>query len=113
MQHRQCGSACSTGHGNASMTRALRRHWPEYMIEAVGLGPFMASAGLLGVLLYHPASPAVDALADPIGRRVFMAAALGSTAIPPLYSPWGPRPGAHLNPAPPLPLLRAGEAPGG
>ncbi len=29
---------------------ALRRHWPEYLIEAGGLGLFMVSAGLFATL---------------------------------------------------------------
>src|SRR5438876_6748986 len=91
------------------MTNALSRHWPEYVIEAAGLGLFMASAGLLGVLLYHPASPAVDAIADPIGRRVFMALAMGLTAIALIYSPWGQRSGAHFNPAVTLTFFRLGK----
>src|SRR3989454_3688769 len=94
------------------MTNALSRHWPEYMIEAAGLGLFMASAGLLGVLLYHPASPAVDAIADPIGRRVFMALAMGLTAIALIYSPWGQRSGGHFNPAVTLTFFRLGKVAG-
>jgi hypothetical protein len=35
---------------------ALRRHWPEYLMEAAGLGLFMVSAGLFGTLLFHPGS---------------------------------------------------------
>src|SRR5438093_239596 len=94
------------------MTNALSRHWPEYVIEAAGLGLFMASAGLLGVLLYHPAVPAVDAIADPIGRRVFMALAMGLTAIALIYSPWGQRSGAHFNPAVTLTFFRLGKVAG-
>src|SRR5437762_1429213 len=94
------------------MTNALSRHWPEYVIEAAGLGLFMASAGLLGVLLYHPASPAVDAIADPNGRRVFMALAMGLTAIALIYSPWGQRSGAHFNPAVTLTFFRLGKVAG-
>ena len=94
------------------MTNALSRHWPEYMIEAAGLGLFMASAGLLGVLLYHPASPTVDAIADPIGRRVFMALAMGLTTIALIYSPWGQRSGAHFNPAVTLTFFRLGKVAG-
>src|SRR5256885_16425995 len=81
------------------MTTTLARHWPEYAMEAAGLGLFMASAGLFGILLYHPASPAVHALPDPLARRVFMALAMGLTAAALIYSPWGQRSGAHLNPA--------------
>src|SRR5262245_18481182 len=33
------------------MTDALRRHWPEYLREAAGLGLFMVSAGLFGTVL--------------------------------------------------------------
>ena len=35
---------------------ALRAHWPEYLMEAAGLGAFMVSAGLFATLLEHPGS---------------------------------------------------------
>lgn len=94
------------------MTSTLRRHWPEYAIEAAGLGLFMAFAGLFGVLLYHPASPVVNAIPDPFGRRVFMAVAMGLTATALIYSPWGQRSGAHFNPAVTLTFFRLGKVAG-
>ena len=45
---------------------ALRRHWPEYLMEAAGLGLFMISAGLFGTLLFYPGSPVAQALPDPL-----------------------------------------------
>ncbi|HYZ73146.1 MAG TPA: hypothetical protein VE641_08700, partial [Chthoniobacterales bacterium] len=39
------------------MTRALREHWVEYLLEAAELGLFMVSAGLFTALLEYPASP--------------------------------------------------------
>jgi hypothetical protein len=36
---------------------ALRRHWPEYLMEAAALGAFMISACVFTVLLEHPMSP--------------------------------------------------------
>jgi aquaporin Z len=89
--------------------RTLRRHWPEYLIEAAGLGVFMVSACLFGALLEHPASPVRQALADPTLRRVLMGLAMGTTAVAIVYSPWGQQSGAHINPAVTLTFLRLGK----
>ncbi|HEV8615673.1 MAG TPA: aquaporin [Methylomirabilota bacterium] len=87
----------------------MRAHWPEYAIEAAGLGLFMVSACMFGTLLGHPASPVVHALPEPLGRRSLMAAAMGLTAIALIYSPWGTRSGAHFNPATTLMFWRLGK----
>src|SRR3989442_4182748 len=100
------------GRANPTMSSALARHWPEYAMEAAELGLFMAAAGLFGVLLYHPASPTAHAVADPFVRRVFMALAMGLTAIALIYSPWGQRSGAHFNPAVTLTFFRLGKVAG-
>lgn len=52
-----------------SATRALREHWPEYLMEAWGLGAFMVSAGLFATALEYPDSPVHQAIADPALRR--------------------------------------------
>ena len=39
------------------MLRALRKHGPEYLMEACGLGLFMLSAGVFAVVLESPCSP--------------------------------------------------------
>jgi aquaporin Z len=88
---------------------ALRRHWPEYLMEGAGLGLFMVSAGLFGTLLFHPASPVVGALPDPLVRRALMGVIMGLTAIGLIYSPWGQQSGAHLNPAVTLTFWRLGK----
>ena len=91
------------------MGEALRRHWPEYLIEAAGLGVFMLSACAFGTLLGHPGSLAVRALPDPFLRRVLMGLAMGLTAVGLIYSPWGQRSGAHFNPATTLTFWRLGK----
>jgi hypothetical protein len=48
---------------------ALATHWPEYLMEAAGLGLFMISACAFTVLLFHPESPTVRALPDGDLRR--------------------------------------------
>ena len=91
------------------MLDQLRRHWPEYLIEAAGLGVFMLSACAFGTLLGHPGSLAVRALPDPFLRRVLMGLAMGLTAVGLIYSPWGQRSGAHFNPATTLTFWRLGK----
>ncbi|MEZ5583458.1 MAG: aquaporin [Candidatus Competibacteraceae bacterium] len=81
------------------MNNALSRHWPEYLMEAAGLGLFMISACVFAALLEHPDSPVRQALADPLLRRALMGSAMGLTAILIIYSPWGQQSGAHINPS--------------
>jgi aquaporin Z len=88
---------------------ALVEHWPEYLIEAAGLGVFMLAACAFGTLLGHPDSPAVEAVPSPLGRRALMGLAMGLTAIALIYSPWGARSGAHFNPATTLAFWRLGK----
>ncbi|HET7291758.1 MAG TPA: aquaporin [Vicinamibacteria bacterium] len=91
------------------MREALGRHWPEYLIEAAALGIFMMSACGFGALLWHPDSPAAQAVPDGLARRFLMGLAMGGTAIALIYSPWGQRSGAHMNPAFTLTFLRLGK----
>ncbi len=81
------------------MPEPLTLHWAEYGIEAGLLGGFMVSACTFGVLLGHPDSPLARRLPDGVPRRAVMGIAMGLTAIALIYSPWGQRSGAHMNPA--------------
>lgn len=81
------------------MIYALTRHWPEYLIEAAGLGLFLISACLFATLLEYPGSPVRQAIEDPLWRRMLMGMAMGLTAMAIIYSPWGKQSGAHINPA--------------
>lgn len=89
--------------------REQRIHWPEALMEALGLGLFMISAGVFGTLLEYPASPVHVALPNAVARRAVMGVAMGLTAIGLVYSPWGRRSGAHINPAVTLTFLRLGR----
>lgn len=88
---------------------ALTNEWPEYLMEAANLGLFMLSACIFGTLLAHPASRLHQLIADPFTRRVVMGAAMGLTAIAIIYSPFGQRSGAHMNPAITLTYLTLGR----
>jgi aquaporin Z len=88
---------------------ALRRHWPEYLMEAALLGCFMISACVFGTLLEHPTSPLNQEIPDVLVRRALMGAAMGLTLVAIVYSPWGQRSGAHLNPAVTLTFFALGK----
>lgn len=87
----------------------MKWHWPEYLIEAAGLGLFMIAASLFSVALFHPASAVVMALPSEWMRRVLMGASMAVTAISLIYNRWGQQSGAHYNPAVTLTFYRLGK----
>jgi len=91
------------------MIRTLQQHWPEYLIEAWALGTFMVSAALFTALLEYPGSPVHQLFPNGAARRALIGLAMGLTAIALIYSPWGQRSGAHMNPATTLTFLRLGK----
>lgn len=91
------------------MTRALRQHWPEYLMEAACLCTFMISAGVFTALLEYPNSPVRHAIPNDFVRLALNGLAMGLTAIGIIYSPWGARSGAHMNPAVTWTFFRLGK----
>src|SRR5215469_2314023 len=84
-------------------------HWPEYAMEAALFGLLMISACVFTVLFQLPQSPIHVAIRSAVVRRACMGVAMGLTAITLIYSPWGQRCGAHLNPSVTLTFLRLGK----
>lgn len=70
------------------MIDALRRHWPEYLIEAGGLGVFMIVASVSGALTEYPGSALRHALPQAWFRRIVMGLAMGLTAMALIDSPF-------------------------
>lgn len=81
------------------------KHWQEYLAEGLGLGLFMVAAGVVATALDSPRSPLHTWIEDADLRRVLAGIAMGLTAIGLIYSPWGKRSGAHMNPAVTLAFL--------
>ena len=95
-------SACAQNR----LLSALVQRWPEYLMEAAELGLFMISACLFSVLLGYAGSPVWRAVPDPFVRRLLGGLAMAATALAIIYSRWGKRSGAHMNPALTLIFLR-------
>jgi aquaporin Z len=83
-----------------------RQEWQEYLIEGWALGCFMISIGLFTMLLEVSSSPLHEWIRNPDLRRLLLGASAGITASALIYSPWGQRSGAHMNPAVTLAFLR-------
>ena len=81
------------------MIQAVQQHWRTYLIEAWALGMFMISAVFFTNLLENKNFLIDTPIALAWLRRLLMGIAMGSTAILIIYSPWGKRSGAHMNPA--------------
>jgi aquaporin Z len=92
-----------------TLAGSARRHWPEYLMEAAGLGFFMISACAFGALYEYPDSPVRQVISSALLRRLLMGISMGLTAIAIIYSPWGKQSGAHINPSVTLTFLRLGK----
>src|SRR5438034_10281751 len=76
---------------------AWRARWRIYLIEAALLGGFMISASLFTLLLEHPASPGVRAIASDFARRAPIPHPMAATAIALIHFPWRRRLGASFH----------------
>ena len=87
----------------------LRRHWPEYLVEAGFLAAFLLVAGAISAWLLHPAGAGAALSPGLAVRRLAAGVVMGLALMAMIYSPWGRRSGTHLNPAITLAYLRLGK----
>jgi aquaporin Z len=86
-----------SGEAYLSWHLTLRRHWLEYLIEALFLAAFVLAGGVVAALREDPLLR--EALPSPQARAALAGLAMGLVAVAMIYSPWGRRSGTHLNPA--------------
>ena len=70
-----------------------------YACEALSLGVFMFSAGLFDVLIDHPDFPVRSLIESAIIRRFLIGLSMGLTALYIIFSPFGQKSNAHINPS--------------
>jgi aquaporin Z len=88
---------------------SLRRHWPEYLMEAGELALYMFFTCAIATVLQHPASPVRQLIGGVFFRRVLMGLAVGATVIAIVMTPWGKQSGGHFNPAITFAFYRLGK----
>jgi aquaporin Z len=91
------------------MVDSLLNHWPEYLIEGALLGTFMVAACAAVCVIHHPRSPVARSIGRPSVRRIIIGILMGLTAVGLIYSPWGQRSGAHMNPGTTLTFFFLGK----
>ena len=81
------------------MLNALKKNWTVYLIEAWGLGLLMMAVVGFVILIEHPSLPIRYTVTSEFVRRRLIGIIVGLTTIGIIYSGWGKRSGAHINPA--------------
>ena len=92
-----------------AVSEAPRKSLRVFAMDGALLGLFMISACASVTAVEHPASPLRHWLASDFLRRALVGVAMGVTALVLIYSPWGKRSGAIMNPAVVLGFLRLGK----
>ena len=93
-------------HAERMASSEARPNLRVYAMDGALLGLFMVSACASVVLAEHPASSVRRLVDSELLRRALVGAAMGLTAVGLIYSPWGKRSGAFMNPAMTLCFLR-------
>lgn len=91
------------------MIDSIKKHYPEYLMEAVELGIFMISAGVSVSLLEHDGFIFKKMIPSQQIRLMIIGIAMGITAVALINSKIGKRSGAHMNPALTLAFFRLGK----
>ncbi len=87
----------------------LRRHWPEFAVEALFLAVYVLAAGIVSAWLEGGPRADLSSASGAVARRLLAGLAVGTIVAALIYSPWGRRSGTHMNPAITLAYLRLGK----
>lgn len=90
-------------------TLSTRERLVACLLDGALLSLFMVSACVFALLLFHPDFPASRLLPSQHLRRGLMGLAMGLTCVALVYSPWGRRSGAQMNPSATLAFVTLGR----
>ncbi len=92
----------------SSALAALRANWPEYLMEAWGLGVLMLAGAAVAAVMQAPGLGFAH-LAGPFWQRLAGGGTVAALAALLTYSRWGRQSGAHFNPATTLTFFLMGK----
>ncbi len=91
------------------MLEFIGRHWRHYFAEAAGLAFFMLGASIITTQLRYKEAWLHGVISDPFAQMATLGALMALVVAIIIYTPWGNKSGAHINPAVTLAMWRLGK----
>ena len=91
------------------MLAFIGRHWRHYLAEAAGLAFFMLGASIITTQLRYKEAWLHGIITTPFGQLATLGLGMSFVVAAIIYTPWGNKSGAHINPAVTIAMWRLGK----
>lgn len=85
------------------------RHWRHYLAEAAGLAFFMLGASIITTQLHYKEAWLHGIITNPFAQLASLGLLMSFVIAAIIYTPWGNKSGAHINPAVTIAMWRLGK----
>ena len=91
------------------MFNFVGRHWRHYLAEATGLAFFMLGASVITTQLRYKEAWLHGVITAPFAQLAMLGLLMSLVVAAIIYTPWGNKSGAHINPAITIAMWRLGK----